>query len=81
MDDHLLERARSGEADATGYPLRTGSQLVCLNFKVPLRVRQQLKIHAARHNMTMTELLLQLVADKLSHDDDNSHPRAASRDR
>ena len=28
--------------------------LVCLNFKVPLRVRQQFKVYAARHNMTMT---------------------------
>ena len=81
MDNHSLERARSGEADAAGHRSRTGSQLVCLNFKVPLRVRQQLKIHAARHNMTMTELLMQLVADKLSHDDDSAHPRAASRDR
>ncbi|MDB6008715.1 MAG: hypothetical protein JWL65_965 [Gammaproteobacteria bacterium] len=79
MDNHSLERARSGEADAAGRRLGTGSPLVCLNFKVPLRVRQQLKIHAARHNMTMTELLLQLVADKLSHDEDSSQPRARER--
>jgi hypothetical protein len=31
--------------------------------------------------MTMTELLLQLVAEKLSHDDNSLHPRAALRDR
>jgi hypothetical protein len=40
--------------------------LVSLNFKVPLRVRQQFKIYAAQHNMTMTELLLQLLDDRLN---------------
>jgi hypothetical protein len=39
----------------------TSTDLVCLNFKVPLRVRQQFKICAARHNLTMTELLLLLL--------------------
>jgi hypothetical protein len=39
----------------------TAGRLVCLNFKVPMQVRQQLKIHAARQDVTMTELLLQLV--------------------
>jgi hypothetical protein len=46
------------------------SSLVCLNFKVPLRVRQQFKIHAARRNMTMTELLLRLLDDFLAADVD-----------
>jgi hypothetical protein len=41
---------------------------VCLNFKVPLRIRQQFKIYAAQHNMTMTEMLLKLVADCLSRE-------------
>jgi hypothetical protein len=39
--------------------------LVCLNFKVPLQVRQQFKICAARRNMTMTELLLRLLDEEI----------------
>ena len=41
----------------------TSTDLVCLNFKVPMRVRLQFKVYAARHNMTMTELLLRLIND------------------
>jgi hypothetical protein len=41
-------------------------RLVSLNFKVPLAVRQQFKICAAKHNLTMTELLLQLMANFLA---------------
>ena len=37
------------------------SRLVCLNFKVPMQVRQHFKIYAAQHDMTMTEILLQLL--------------------
>ena len=37
------------------------STLVCLNFKVPMHVRKEFKIYAANHNLTMTELLLQLL--------------------
>lgn len=44
----------------------TSTDLVCLNFKVPMRLRQQFKIYAARHNMTMTELLMQLINDCLT---------------
>jgi hypothetical protein len=44
-------------------PANADSGLVCLNFKVPMRIRQQFKITAARHNVTMTELLLRLVDD------------------
>jgi hypothetical protein len=39
--------------------------LVCLNFKVPLDVRQQFKICAARRNMTMTDLLLRLLDEEI----------------
>ncbi len=53
---------------ASGIPVRRPQQqqpgttpLVCLNFKVPLRIRQQFKQYAARNNITMTELLLKLV--------------------
>lgn len=42
--------------------------LVCLNFKVPLQMRQQFKIYAARRNMTMTELLIRLFNDHISSD-------------
>ena len=44
------------------------TQLACLNFKVPLLVRQQFKMYAARHNITMTELLLRLLDDCLNSD-------------
>jgi len=49
----------------------TITSLVCLNFKVPMRVRQQFKICAARNNMSMTELLLKLLADYLADDATN----------
>ncbi len=49
-------------------PSPKAAQLACLNFKVPLRVRQQFKMYAARHNITMTELLLQLLKDCLNSD-------------
>jgi len=39
--------------------------LVCLNFKVPLCVRQEFKIYAAQHNMTMTDLLLRLLDEEI----------------
>jgi hypothetical protein len=47
-------------------PPSAGTPLVCLNFKVPLRIRQQFKIYAAKHNMTMTDLLLRLLDDCLT---------------
>lgn len=43
-------------------------RLVCLNFKVPLQIRNRFKVYAARHNITMTELLLQLLDERLSSD-------------
>jgi hypothetical protein len=65
MDD------RSRNTEGAGPVLRArlpspSTTLVCLNFKVPLRVRQRFKIYAARHNMTMTDLLLQLLDDCLA---------------
>jgi len=39
--------------------------LVSLNFKVPVQIRHQFKVYAASHDLTMTELLLQLVNDRL----------------
>jgi len=38
---------------------------VSLNFKVPLRVRQQFKICAANLDLTMTELLLRVLSDSV----------------
>jgi hypothetical protein len=66
--DELLANAIEAEthpAERSPSPC-TGAPLVCLNFKVPLRVRQQFKIYAAEHNMTMTELLLRLFDDCLT---------------
>jgi hypothetical protein len=57
----------------------TSTDLVCLNFKVPLRVRQQFKIYAARHNMTMTELLLRLLDDCLTSDASRDQPNTLTK--
>jgi hypothetical protein len=46
--------------------------LVCLNFKIPLRIRQEFKACAARRNMTMTELLLQLLDECLESGENNN---------
>jgi hypothetical protein len=51
-------------------------QLVCLNFKVPLRLRQQFKICAAQHNMTMTDLLLHLVENCLANSSNPKNPHS-----
>jgi hypothetical protein len=45
--------------------------LVCLNFKVPIRIRQQFKVAAIRHNLTMTELLLKLVEEFIKSSEDS----------
>lgn len=66
--DESSENAVDALLTARQLPVRTINSLVCLNFKVPLRVRQQFKIYAARHNMTMTELLLRLLDDRLNLD-------------
>lgn len=54
-------------------PSRTDS-LVCLNFKVPLQLRLMFKVYAAQHNMTMTELLLQLFEERLSSEQYHNQP-------
>ena len=43
----------------------SSARLVSLNFKVPLRVRQQFKICAANLDLTMTELLLRVLSDSV----------------
>jgi hypothetical protein len=69
MDD-LSGKAKDGELLPAEQlqSMGTTTSLVCLNFKVPLRIRQQFKIHAAEHNMSMTELLLHLLNDCLISD-------------
>jgi hypothetical protein len=54
---------------------RTVTSLVSFNFKVPLRVRQQFKMLAARHNMTMTEILLRLLNQALLEEGSDSTKR------
>ncbi len=62
MDNVSVSTMDSDSALANGSSsLCTSTSLVCLNFKVPLRVRQQFKIYAAQNNISMTELLLQLL--------------------
>jgi hypothetical protein len=70
MDDVIANVAKGTESvgEILDYSRCTSTDLVCLNFKVPMRLRQQFKIYAARHNMTMTELLLRLIDDCLTHD-------------
>lgn len=42
--------------------------LVCLNFKVPMRFRRRFKIYAAKNNMTMTEVLVHVLNQCLDTD-------------
>jgi hypothetical protein len=47
--------------------ISTTTPMVCLNFKVPLHIRQQFKAYAARRNMSMTELLLRLLDQEIKN--------------
>jgi hypothetical protein len=81
MDD-LQENATDGEPILSACPPSRYSSipLVCLNFKVPLHVRQQFKIYAARHNLSMTELLLQILDNLLfSETGSSDKPRALTK--
>ena len=55
---------------STSSPQSKADPLASLNFKVPLHIRSQFKIYAARRNMSMTEVLLHLLADCLAADED-----------
>ena len=46
-------------------------RMVSLNLKVPMRFRQQLKICAAKRDLTMTELLMQLINEFLQSADES----------
>ena len=56
------------QALAPSHKARLARSLVCLNFKVPLQIRQKFKLVAARKNITMTDLLLRLIDDCLESD-------------
>jgi hypothetical protein len=64
--ESLVARALINEVLLVPPP--RAAQLACLNFKVPLLVRQKFKVYAARHNMTVTEVLLRLLDDCLNSD-------------
>jgi len=73
MDD-LHENAKDSQTIIRTERLSSrgaSNALVCLNFKVPLRIRQQFKMYAARHNITMTELLLKILDDLLISEGNN----------
>jgi predicted DNA-binding protein len=47
--------------DIRATSLQSASRLVALNFKVPLEVRKRLKLLALQRDITMTELLLDMI--------------------
>lgn len=63
--DTAMDHMSNNTKDVKNFDLATTTTLVCLNFKVPLSVRQQFKICAARRNMTMTDLLLRLLDEEI----------------
>jgi hypothetical protein len=73
MEECSME-GRNGE-NALQEQRGTVTSLVSFNFKVPLRVRQQFKMLAARHNMTMTEILLRLLHEALLEEELDSTKR------
>jgi hypothetical protein len=63
MDQSSIDKMQTCTDVQLEHPVspRTRTSLVCLNFKVPLRVRRDFKLCAVRQNQTMTDLLLQLL--------------------
>jgi hypothetical protein len=61
MDDLLPSVADRAEMPREERSPSAKTTIVCLNFKVPLRIRQQFKTYAAQRNCTMTELLMQFL--------------------
>ena len=53
MDDVLANVMKGAEIlpENLASSQCTSTDLVCLNFKVPLRIRQQFKIYAASHSI------------------------------
>lgn len=77
MDDKLANVMKGAESLAVTLDSSqvTSTDLVGLNFKVPLQFRLQFKVHATKRNMTMTELLQQLFEDRLRADGAGVHGR------
>lgn len=77
MNDILANVMKGAEllAETLDSSQFTSTDLVGLNFKVPLQFRLQFKVHATRRNMTMTELLQQLFEDRLRGDGAGVHGR------
>ena len=70
MDAELANARDNAETLAERPKIKVANtDLISLNFKVPLRFRLQLKLYATKRNMTMTELLVQLFEDRLRADD------------
>ncbi len=68
MDDLLANVKKRAELLAKTLDSQCiSSDLVGLNFKVPLQFRLQFKVYATKQNMTMTELLLQLFEDRTGY--------------
>jgi hypothetical protein len=66
MDNELANAIESAERLAERPKFKsTSTDIISLNFKVPLQLRLQFKVYATKQNMTMTELLLQLFEDRL----------------
>lgn len=68
MDECFDSASNDVRENSPSAPRCVNDSLVCLNFKVPLLVRQKFKIHAARNHMSMTEMLLQLLNRSLTAD-------------
>ena len=67
-DQNSVGGGKDLQALAPSRKARLARSLVCLNFKVPLQIRQKFKLVAARKNITMTDLLLRLIDDCLESD-------------
>lgn len=73
--DHSSSNAKNINGRAKRQLQASNLRMVSLNLKVPMQFRQQLKIYAAKHDLTMTELLIQLISGLLQSADE-IHPHS-----
>jgi hypothetical protein len=67
--DNMPANVRDAEMRGEASKVKSAStDLISLNFKVTLQTRLHFKVYAATHDMTMTELLLQLFEERLRAD-------------
>jgi len=78
MDNSI---SKDGSAPTFGNTSRHRDTLASLNFKVPLRLRQQFKSCAAQHNVTMTQLLLRLLHEFFEQERARANPDSMEADR